>query len=689
MTALNRTGTVITSTLDLDKLLTTVLQLLVENVGFSRILLMRYDPATRLAFGARTAGVPEEVDRAARAVEIPIEDDRTMHAEMLLHGRTFLVPDINAVADRIHPAYLALARQVGVTSFVCAPLKSKDAILGYVAADKGTELCAQEDMDLLASIANYIAVASDNALAYQQLERLTLSLEQRVRERTRDFEIARDQAMRANRHKSEFLASMSHELRTPLNAVIGFSEVLLEKMFGPLNDKQGEYVRDILSSGRHLLSLINDILDLSKIEAGRMDLELTSFDLPTTMSSAVMLISDLAKRHGLELVLEVDEGLQEVTADERKVKQIILNLLSNAVKFTPDGGKIWLGGARAGNMIEVWVKDTGIGIASEDQARIFEEFRQVGGDQVRKREGTGLGLTLAKKFVELHEGRIWVDSEVGRGSTFRFTLPLLAPVHEEPVLKPAVDLAAPQQHPLVLVAEDDAASASLLSINLTEAGFMVELAQDGELAFQKAKTLRPAVITLDILMPKINGWNLLARLKADPQTTSIPVIIVSILDERNKGFALGAADYLVKPVERQQFLAAVRRHAPVVPGAQRPTILAVDDDPLVLGLLESIFSGGSFTLLSANRGLEGIRLARERQPRVIILDLMMPEVDGFQVLDELKRDPLTASIPVVVLTARMLSKEDESRLRGRVSYLAQKSEFKPSEFIALVRSFIV
>ena len=218
---------------------------------------------------------------------------------------------------------------------------------------------------------------------------------------------------------------------------------------------------------------------------------------------------------------------------------------------------------------------------------------------------------------------------------------------------------------------------------------MVELAQDGELAFQKAKTLRPAVITLDILMPKINGWNLLARLKADPQTTSIPVIIVSILDERNKGFALGAADYLVKPVERQQFLAAVRRHAPVVPGAQRPTILAVDDDPLVLGLLESIFSGGSFTLLSANRGLEGIRLARERQPRVIILDLMMPEVDGFQVLDELKRDPLTASIPVVVLTARMLSKEDESRLRGRVSYLAQKSEFKPSEFIALVRSFIV
>ena len=227
----------------------------------------------------------------------------------------------------------------------------------------------------------------------------------------------------ANQHKSEFLANMSHELRTPLNAVIGFSEVLHERMFGELNDKQAEYVQDILASGRHLLSLINDILDLSKVEAGRMELELAPFHLPTALESALTLLRERASRHGVALDLDVEPEVGEVVADERKIRQVVLNLLSNAVKFTPDGGRVGIRAAREGQAVQVSVADTGIGIAPDDQAKIFEAFSQVGTDQARKREGTGLGLTLTRQFVELHGGRIWVESEVGKGSTFTFTLP--------------------------------------------------------------------------------------------------------------------------------------------------------------------------------------------------------------------------------------------------------------------------
>jgi signal transduction histidine kinase len=227
----------------------------------------------------------------------------------------------------------------------------------------------------------------------------------------------------ASRHKSEFLANMSHELRTPLNAIIGFSEVLVEKMFGELNPKQEEYLQDILTSGRHLLSLINDILDLSKVEAGRMELEPSAFDLPAALEGCLTLVRERTTQHGMALTLTFDERVGEVVADERKVRQVVLNLLSNAVKFTPDGGRVAVGVTRVDGGVEIAVSDTGIGIAPEDQVAVFEEFRQVGGDQARKSEGTGLGLALARKFVELHGGRIWLTSEVGKGSTFAFTIP--------------------------------------------------------------------------------------------------------------------------------------------------------------------------------------------------------------------------------------------------------------------------
>jgi signal transduction histidine kinase len=264
-----------------------------------------------------------------------------------------------------------------------------------------------DTIELLRTFATQSALAIQNARLFHE-----------IADKSRQLEAA-------SRHKSEFLANMSHELRTPLNAVIGFSEVLLQRMFGELNDKQDEYLKDIYASGQHLLSLINDILDLSKIEAGRMELAAAPFHLPSALDNAVTLVRERAGRHGIALQLDIDPALGEVAGDERKIKQVLLNLLSNAVKFTPEGGRIILRAARRDGMVEISVSDTGIGIAPEDQAAIFEEFRQVGSDE-RKREGTGLGLTLAKKFVELHGGRISVESEPGRGSTFTFTLPASA-----------------------------------------------------------------------------------------------------------------------------------------------------------------------------------------------------------------------------------------------------------------------
>ncbi len=363
----------------------------------------------------------------------------------------------------------------------------------------------------------------------------------------------------ANRHKSEFLASMSHELRTPLNAIIGFSDVLLEKMFGDLNEKQEEYLQDILSSGHHLLSLINDVLDLSKVEAGKMELEPGVFNLRELLEGSLVMVKERALAHGITLSLDIADDIDTFIGDERKVKQILFNLLSNAVKFTPDKGKAGITAKKTNGAVQVSVWDTGIGIAAEDQQRIFEEFQQVGKGLSEKTEGTGLGLTLSKKFVELHGGAIWVDSTPGQGSTFTFTLPSTGATDHTPQLagqqETVVEVApAASENPLVLVIEDDAKAAELLRLYLTEAGYAVVLARDGTEGLEQVKRLRPGAVILDVLLPKVDGWAFLTQMKANPVTKDVPVIVTSIVDQKGKGFALGAAHYLVKPFHKEELL---------------------------------------------------------------------------------------------------------------------------------------
>jgi len=402
--ALGEIGQAVSSSLELETVLATIINQAVALTGTDGGLISEYDEATG-TLPARAAPGFEEVLEGADPVRFG-EGAMGRAAETRAPVQ---IPDIDAPG--VYTGRLrALLDRAGLKALLAVPLLREDRVLGALLVVRKT---AGEfppgTVELLGTFAAQSALAIHNARLFRELEEKGRELAQ------------------ANQHKSEFLANMSHELRTPLNAVIGFSEVLAEKMFGELNEKQSEYVDDIHSSGRHLLSLINDILDLAKVEAGRMELDLTTFGIRQALGNALTLVSERAARRGITLQSEIDESLGDMTGDERKVKQILLNLLSNAIKFTPEGGRVTLSARGADSSVVIAVRDTGVGICAEDQERIFEEFRQVGNDYARKVEGTGLGLTLTRRFVELHGGEIVVESELGRGSEFRITLPLEPP----------------------------------------------------------------------------------------------------------------------------------------------------------------------------------------------------------------------------------------------------------------------
>jgi len=403
--ALGEVGQAISSTLDLPTVLSTIVGRAVHLSGTYAGIIYEYDEATEKFDLRASYRMEEELVEVYRTTPIRLGQGATGLAAATRAPVEVidLLSEQEQAVTRIRP----MLRRLGYQSLLAVPLLLEERIMGALTVyrrEPGS--FAPEVINLLQTFATQSVLAIQNARLFREIE-----------EKGRQIEAA-------NRHKSEFLANVSHELRTPLNAIIGFSEVLSEKMFGQLNEKQAEYTEDILSSGRHLLSLINDILDLSKIEAGRMELELTKFDLPSALENALILVRERATRHGVKLERVVDERLSDFVGDERKIKQILLNLLSNAVKFTPEGGKIRVNAMLGDGSVEISVSDTGIGIAPEDQEAIFEEFRQVGTTYAQKREGTGLGLTLTRKFVEMHGGKIWVQSDLGQGATFTFTLPI-------------------------------------------------------------------------------------------------------------------------------------------------------------------------------------------------------------------------------------------------------------------------
>jgi signal transduction histidine kinase/CheY-like chemotaxis protein len=647
----------VSSSLDLGQVLTTIVTRAAELSGADGGSIFEFD-AEAEEFVLRTcAGTSDELVRGLHEIRIGLQG--TFMGSAAAAGEVRQAPDLDAEPPDPHVNAL---RAHGWRSMVVLPLRREDAIFGSLVVRRTVPgALPEETVDLLETLAGQSVVAIQNARVFQELEH-----------KTRELEVA-------SQHKSEFLASMSHELRTPLNAVIGFSDVLLDRMFGELNERQDEYVRDIRDSGRHLLELINEILDLSKVEAGQMELDVEPVLLADLIEHGIAMVRERAAEHGIALACDIEPNLGRVQADERKLKQVVLNLLSNAVKFTRDGGSVTVEARRVGDEAQVSVRDTGIGIADEEKDHIFEAFQRGGRAARTSTEGTGLGLTLSKRIVDLHGGRLWMESEFGVGSTFWFAIPMLpgaaAPAEATPEAEPAAGGS-------VLIVEDDHRSAGLLRVYLEDAGYAVAIARDGIEALDLIRRLAPAAVILDVLLPRLNGWEVLAQLKSDPASAAIPVVIVSMIDDQGAGYALGAADYLVKPVDRASLLDALARC--VAPRRDRRTLVAIDDDPVDLDLLEAVLAPEGWEVVRASGGEDGVRVVRRVRPAVVVLDLLMPDVDGFDVVERLRADPLVDDVPIVVLTSKEMTRADHDRLAGQISYIAQKGSLPKAELVELV-----
>ena len=535
------------------------------------------------------------------------------------------------------------------------------------------------DLNLLNLFAQQAAVAIENA-------RLYTSAQQEIVERKRaerELELARDQALEASRAKSSFLANMSHELRTPLNAIIGYSEMLQEEADAQSLAEFSSDLKKIHTAGKHLLGLINDILDLSKIEAGRMELYLETFDIRSLIEDVAVTLQPLVEAKGNTFDIHCPDDVGEMHADITKVRQTLFNLLSNASKFT-EGGAIKLDVTRTNESRQDWVSfsvaDTGIGMSSEQMGKLFQSFTQADASTTRRYGGTGLGLAISRRFCQMMGGDILVSSKPNEGSTFVIRLPAL-------VVDPKAELATavsgvepgplssggftPGEEVSVLIVDDDPFARDMMKRFLTREGFDVHTAPSGPEGLQLARGLRPDVITLDVLMPGMDGWMVLSALKDDPELNDIPVVMLTIVDDKNLGYSLGAADYLNKPVERERLMSILRKyrrdHSPL-------TALVVEDDEATRDLLRRALEAEGWQVAEAEHGRAGLDRLAERTPQLILLDLMMPVMDGFEFVAELHKPEYEAwhNIPVVVVTAKTLTDEDRAQLNGHVLKILSK-----------------
>ena len=490
--------------------------------------------------------------------------------------------------------------------------------------------------------------------------------------RTREaLVVAKNDAERSNRFKDQFLSTMSHELRTPLNAVLGFSDLLGENRYGPLNEKQRRYLNHIVTGGRHLLRLINDILDLSRIEAGRLQLAPEDVRVDQAFAEACDTLHPLISKKNHVVIKHATPGLS-VRADGMRLKQILMNLLGNAVKFTPEGGKIELAANRVGDLVRLEVRDSGPGIPPEEQNRIFEAFYRLG-QNAKGAEGTGLGLAITQRLVELHGGQLGLESHSGSGSCFHFTLPFVAsvePREEQQIEHKSEDGVAAR----ILVVEDDRAAAMLLETQLLSAGYLVTVCREPERAVEMAIDLQPAAVTMDIVMRPINGWQVLTALKSDRRTAHIPVIVVTIVDQPSTGALLGADEYIVKPVEKLVLLASVDRCLSRSGHTGLQSVLVVEDHPPTREFVaESLMHRGYLVDIAADGATARAKVAKS-VPELVILDLILPDVSGFELLAQWRGNPSTADMPVFVLTSKDLTLEEKEYLRANSAALLQKKD---------------
>ncbi|MEO7913131.1 MAG: response regulator [Roseiflexaceae bacterium] len=508
----------------------------------------------------------------------------------------------------------------------------------------------------------------------------------------------RDAAKAANLAKSSFLATMSHELRTPLSAIIGYSELLQLQAQHFKHDNLLPDIEKIWASGKHLLALINDVLDLSKIEAGKMDLYLESIDMNSLLDDVVSSARPLIEKNKNNFVIQPLNELGMLYSDSTKVRQILLNLLSNAAKFT-DAGTITLAverkHAQAGDQFHFRVMDTGIGITSEQLTQLFQPFTQADASTTRKYGGTGLGLVLSRRLSELLGGTISVKSTIEVGSCFEFSLPATQAGQPAPSIEPHLDAIVPNNQPslmndtlgTVLVIDDDPLARDVITRYLVSQGLHVETASTGAEGIRRARELQPIAITLDVVMREMDGWEVLTTLKADPAISHIPVIMLTIVDEQRKGFALGVADYLVKPVDGMQLVALLNQYRKVSnAGLALPhgEILLAEDDPQLRSMLARLLSDAGWAVAEAATGPAALESATKHRPDMIILDLMLPEMDGIQVIDALRAASAGKDVPIVVITAKDLTALERNHLNSSVAYILQKGDYRLDDLLGMV-----
>jgi len=644
-------GRLVTSTLDMPTLFSRTVNLVRDRFGFYHAgIFVTEETGFQAILQAATGEAGAEMLRQKHSLQV---GSKSVVGGVTESGRAVVVNDTAASESHKFNPLLPETR-----AEAALPLRVGSRTIGALDI-QSTQVNAfsEDDIAVLQSLADQIAIAIDNARSYE----LSMQAVKEMRE--------------ADRLKSQFLANMSHELRTPLNSIIGFSRVILKGIDGATTDLQQQDLLAIHNSGQHLLGLINDILDLSRIEAGKMELTFDEVNLAELTSSVMSTITGLFKDKPITLHRDLPADLPTVRADAMRIRQVLLNLLSNAAKFTDEGSitvQASVKDSPTGHPeVTVSVTDTGPGIASEDQKKLFQPFSQVDASPTRKSGGSGLGLSISNHLIQMHGGRIGVESAPGRGSTFFFTLP---------AFRGKTELGTPPGNRIILAIDDDPQVVSLYERYLQPQGYQVVPLGDPSRAVERVRQLKPFAITLDIMMPGYDGWRVLNDLKSNAETRDIPVIVCSIVEEREKGFSLGAADYLVKPILEDDILNVLDRLN--VDGSIRD-VLIVDDDPNDLRLIGRMLSeNGRYRPILAEGGRNGWEAVQARTPHALILDLFMPEMDGFTLLEKMRSSEKLREVPVIVVSGGDLTLEQQKMLQDFGQRMIQKSALNEQQLLS-------
>jgi signal transduction histidine kinase/DNA-binding response OmpR family regulator/PAS domain-containing protein len=647
-------GRLVTSTLDLNTIFTRTVSLIAERFGFYFVGIYIIDES---GFHAALREAKGEAGEKMKVQKYTI-----VVGSQSLVGRAADTGEAGVANNVIlEPLYQPNPLLLDTQSEAVIPLRVGERKIGAIdLQSRDLNAFSPDDISVLQSMADQVAIAIDNASSYERSQELIKELQE------------------LDQLKSQFLANMSHELRTPLNSIIGFSRVILKGIDGPITELQHQDLTAIYNSGQHLLGLINDILDLARIEAGKMELNFEELKLADMVNSVLATAKGLVKEKPIHLVSKVPADMPTVRGDTMRVRQVMINLLSNASKFTDEGTITVETMVQTGSTGKpealINVIDTGPGISDEGQAKLFKAFSQVDGSATRKTGGSGLGLSICANLVQLHGGRIGVNSAEGKGSTFWFTLPLY---HQS-------DDNVPEGKKVILAIDDDPQVISLYERYLNPQGYYVIPLTDPSKARERIKELNPYAVTLDIMMPNVDGWSVLTTLKSDPETRQVPVVICSIIEQTDKGFTLGASDYLVKPILEEDIVDAINK---LNKNGDIHEVLVIDDDPNDLRLIEKILNEhGQYKPILAEGGRKGWDAINAKPPHAIILDIFMPEMDGFTILEKLRDNPILSEIPVLVVSGGGLTNEQHQQLNDYGKRLIAKGSLKEEELIANIEN---